>query len=321
MPQPREIAVIQPIRIAVVGLGKIAQDKHLPAIEGDPRFVLAAVASPHGQHEVAPSFDSLEALLASGLAFDAVALCTPPQVRQALARTAIEAGKAVMLEKPPGATLSEVESLRVLAEARGVTLYAAWHSRFAPGVAPAQAWLRDRVVRAVTIAWKEDVRIWHPGQAWIWRAGGLGVFDPGINALSIATAILPRPFALVEATLHVPENLQAPCQAELRFRDTAGALIQADFDFLQTGPQSWDITVETDAGPLRMAEGGAALWIDGAPIDLPPQIEPQTEYAGVYDAFAGLIAAGQSEVDLAPMRHVADAFMLGERVLAPAFVE
>ena len=45
--------------------------------------------------------------------------------------------------------------------------------------------MRERTIRTLTVAWKEDVRIWHPGQAWIWKAGGLGVFDPGINALSI----------------------------------------------------------------------------------------------------------------------------------------
>jgi D-galactose 1-dehydrogenase len=93
----------------------------------------------------------------------------------------------------------------------------------------------------VRIDWREDVRVWHPGQTWIWEAGGLGVFDPGINALSIATAILPRPFFLTGATLHVPENCQSPIQAELDFVDAAGAPIRAEFDFLQTGPQSWDI--------------------------------------------------------------------------------
>ncbi len=43
---------------------------------------------------------------------DAVAICTPPQVRHAIARDAIEAGKHVLLEKPPTATLSELEDLR-----------------------------------------------------------------------------------------------------------------------------------------------------------------------------------------------------------------
>ena len=53
-------------------------------------------------------------------ALDAVSLCQPPQVRYHAARLAIEAGKHVFLEKPPGATVSEVEDLKALAERKGV---------------------------------------------------------------------------------------------------------------------------------------------------------------------------------------------------------
>jgi D-galactose 1-dehydrogenase len=47
------------------------------------------------------------------------------------------------------------------------------------------------------------------------------------------------------------------------------------------------------------------------------QNEP-AEYAGVYTRFRELIGLGRSEVDVSPLRHVADAFMLGriERVEA-----
>ena len=46
---------------------------------------------------------------------------------------------------------------------------------------------------------------------------------------------------------------------------------------------------------------------------------PHAEYEPLYAHFAALIAARRSDVDLAPLRHVADAFMLGERVAAAAF--
>ena len=49
--------------------------------------------------------------------------------------------------------------------------------------------------------WKEDVTHWHPGQKWIWQAGGLGVFDPGINGLSILTRIMPHGIFLTGAEL------------------------------------------------------------------------------------------------------------------------
>ena len=37
-----------PQRIGVIGLGRIAVDQHLPAIEGDARFALAATVNPSG---------------------------------------------------------------------------------------------------------------------------------------------------------------------------------------------------------------------------------------------------------------------------------
>lgn len=48
-----------------------------------------------------------------------------PQMRFEDARLAIAAGKHVFLEKPPGATLSEIQILRELAREKGVTLFAA----------------------------------------------------------------------------------------------------------------------------------------------------------------------------------------------------
>ena len=308
---------VTPIRLALVGLGKIARDQHLPSIAADPRFDLVAIVSRNAELDGVAHFTALADLLASDVAVDAVSLCTPPQPRHALAHLALAAGKHVMLEKPPGATLSEVEDLRQAAAARSLTLQTTWHSRYAVGVEPAREWLAERAIKAVRINWKEDVRVWHPGQDWIWEAGGLGVFDPAINALSIATRILPRPFFLSKGVLHVPENKQSPIQAELDFRDAAGAPIRAELDFLQTGPQSWDIEVDTDDGQLKLSNGGAKLWIDGQLI----QEGPDREYPGLYDAFAKLIADGASDVDVSPLRHVADAFLLSERVAAPAFVE
>jgi len=40
---------------------------------------------------------------------------------------------------------------------------------------------------------------------------------------------------------------------------------------------------------------------------------PEAEYPGLYRRFVELVAAGTSDVDLAPLRLVADAFMLGSR--------
>lgn len=305
----------KPLKLALVGIGKIARDQHLPAIAAEAGFELAAAVSRNGRVEGVPNFTDIAALIESGPAIDAVSLCTPPVGRHRIAAQALSAGWHVMLEKPPGATLSEVHQLEGLAAGAGRSLFATWHSRHAAGVDAAGAWLADKQVRRVEIVWREDIRVWHPGQEWILAAGGLGVFDPGINALSIVTAILPGPLRLAEAKLVFPAGRGAPIAATLDMVHDEAAAVSADFDFRQTGPQSWDITIETDAGTLKLSDGGARLWIDG-------QEQPDDgigEYPALYRRFAELIAAGNSDCDLRPMTLVTDAFLLGERTETEPF--
>jgi D-galactose 1-dehydrogenase len=297
------------IRLAIVGLGKIAGDQHIPAIAGTDGIELAAIADPRDGIDGVAHFATLDQLLAEAPDIDAVAFCTPPQVRSALAAAALKAGKHVLLEKPPGATVSELDPLIATARQTGRTLFAAWHSRFAPAVEPARNFLADRQIKSVVVEWKEDVRVWHPGQAWIWEPGGLGVFDPGINALSILTRILPRPFFLTRSELSFPRNRAAPIAADLIFSDDMGTAIRAEFDWRQTGPQTWDIRVETDAGRLTLSSGGRRLVHDDRTL----VDEEKSEYRRIYRHFVELIDNGVSDVDLSPLVHVADAFLLGRR--------
>ena len=311
------VKATEPFKIAIAGVGKIARDQHVPSIARSADFTLAATISRHGTVDGVDAFTSMEEFLHRRPDIGVIALCVPPQVRFDLAWQALQAGRHVLLEKPPGATVAEVQALTELARDKGRTLFATWHSRFAPAVPSAKAWLSTRTFLQAEIVWKEDVRRWHPGQAWIWEAGGVGVFDPGINALSIMTEIMPLPARLVSAELDFPENRATPIAARLEFRDTLSAPISADFDWRQTGPQTWDITVATNDGEMQLSKGGAVMRVDGETI-----VEaPEAEYDGIYARFADLLKAGESEVDLTPLVHVADAFMLGRRLTVEPFDE
>ncbi len=295
--------------IALVGIGKIASDQHVPAIAGSDTFELAATASRHGSVEGVERYPDLAALLRARPDISCVSLCTPPHVRFADARAAVLAGRHVMLEKPPGATVAEVHELVDLAASRGLTLFTTWHSRCAAAVPAARNWLAGKTIRRVEIVWKEDVRRWHPGQEWIWGPGGLGVFDPGINALSILTAIFPRPLHLARAELSFPANRDTPIAADLIFSDAGRAEVTAQFDWRQEGPQTWEIRIACAEGEAVLADGGARLTVDGREV----VAGPDREYAGLYARFAELLETGASDVDLRPLVHVADAFMLGRR--------
>lgn len=301
------------MKLALAGIGKIALDQHLPALEASADWDLAATVSRHGRIEGVEAFPRIEAMLEARPEIGAVSLCLPPVPRFEAAQAVLRAGRHLMLEKPPGATLAEVHVLRDLAQAHGVTIFATWHSRMALAVAAAKRWLADRTVREGRITWREDLRKWHPGQDWILDAGGMGVFDPGINALSILTEILPARVHLKAAELDIPANRQAPIAARLALSHN----ITADFDFRQQGPQTWDMEFQTDAGPLALRMGGNVLEIDGRPAGGEASI--MGEYPALYARMADLVRRGASDLDLSPMVLVADAFLLGRRTLVEPF--
>lgn len=304
-----------PHKIAIVGVGKIAVDQHVPSINGNSDFELAATVSRNGSVEGIQAYKDLTAMLKERPDVSAVSLCMPPQFRYAYAVEAMRAGKHVLLEKPPGATISEVDSLQSIARETGVSLFATWHSRFAPAVEATRQALSATQIKSIEVIWKEDVRKWHPGQGWIWEAGGLGVFDPGINALSILTQIMPHALHLKSAELEFPANRETPIAASLAFQDHLNSNITAVFDWRQEGHQSWDIFAETDAGSFQLMEGGCKLLLDGRTVCE----GPEREYPNIYSRFAELLKTGESDVDISPLKHVADAFMLGKRVEVEPF--
>ena len=313
--------------LGIVGFGKIARDQHLPSVAETGGFHLAGLVSPHGAGADDPAFAHIPVfrcpvfrsqgeMLAALPHLDAVAICTPPGVRHDLAAEALRAGKHVLVEKPPTATVSELQSLVAEARRAGLTLFTAWHSQFNTVVDAARDRLAGTRVRHATVTWKEDVRRWHPGQDWIWEPGGFGVFDPGINALSILTRILPSPIHVRAAELLVPENRATPIAVTLSMSGPAVGTLTAEFDFRQEGEQTWTIALELEDGVrLDLTHGGTRLFVDGSPV----LAEPDTEYRRIYRHFRRLIDDGASDVDAAPLHLVADACLLARRRTTDAF--
>jgi predicted dehydrogenase len=306
------------IAVGIAGFGKIASTEHSIALAASSSFSLHSIADPIARAASVACFPDVEQMLAADGAPEVVAVCTPPQIRYRVAQHALRRGRHVLLEKPPAATAGEVEALEQLARRHGRTLFCAWHSRFAPAVAPARQWLSLRRVRRVRIEWREDVRDWHPGQQWIWKPGGFGVFDPGVNALSVATELLPQAFFLSDAVLHYPENCETPIAASLTFSDIDALEMTAAFDWLHTGQPQREIEIETDdGGQLQLSDSGRRLTINGTEIPL----GPQEEYRELYLHLHRLIADARCDADIRPLRLVIDALARGRKEKGAPFRE
>lgn len=111
-------------RVALVGLGAIGLDAHLPALLRSDRLALVAVAdpSPARQELVASKtsgvavHDDLEAVLATER-LDGVVLATPPWVTPKLVIRAARAGLGVLAEKPVATSIGAAGRYDVLSAA------------------------------------------------------------------------------------------------------------------------------------------------------------------------------------------------------------
>jgi len=300
---------MKPIRIAIIGYGKIAADQHVPSIKANARFELAATSSRSGQG-VARTFTDWRELIHNVEGLEAVAITTPPGPRFEIARECIAAGLHCLLEKPPTTGLAEIADLDCFAQAKGLSLFTTWHAQHHSTVDAAANALAGKRIKSMDIHWHEDVHKWHPGQKWIWEAGGFGVFDPGINALSIATRIFPGGLFVQAAELRVPENAQTPIAADIRFSSPqADGPLRASLDWRRSEGEEWTISVETtDGTSLRLESGGAKLVLNGETRG----DDGIGEYPDIYRTFVDLIDERKSLVDVAPFRLVADCLLLAK---------
>ncbi|HSQ99756.1 MAG TPA: Gfo/Idh/MocA family oxidoreductase [Sphingomicrobium sp.] len=303
------------IRIAIIGYGKIAEDQHVPSIEKNERFQLVASSSRSGQG-IGAKFADWRELIRGVDGLEAVAITTPPGPRYTIARECIEAGLHCLLEKPPTAGLAEIADLDSLARAKSVTLFTTWHAQHHSTVDAAAKALAGKRVKSMQIHWHEDVHKWHPGQQWIWEPGGFGVFDPGINAFSIATKIFPGPLLVQSADLSIPKDAQTPIAADVTFYspEADGPLV-ASLDWRRTEGEEWTIAIEAaDGTTIRLEDGGSRLILNGqSSLD-----HGVGEYPDIYRNFVDLIDERRSLVDVAPLRLVADCLLIGRRRIVEA---
>ena len=86
-----------------------------------------------------------------------------------------------------------------------------------------------------------------------------------------------------------------------------GLPIHVEFDFRQTPPQTWDIRIETDSGPLVLSGGGAQMSDgDNGVVDAMKE-----EYPSLSRQFVELAGRSECDVHHAPLQIVAAPSLLG----------
>lgn len=307
-------------QMALIGCGEIARKQHarfLQSRDNDTGLRLVATADPHN---TLPGFSGTHypdprAMLAAEPGLTAVSITSPTATHFAVAKEALLMGRHVLLEKPPTATLDELKQLERIAAEQRVVLVTSFHACHNAAVRQ----LRDIYSRRsspehIAIEWREDFERWHAGQAWPWRPGGFGVFDSGINALSILCHVLPDiEFRVEHAQFRVPEGAATPASVEMHL-SWDGGTGEVAFEWRKGGSDDvWDMSVlgADEAGKIDMLclRDVRTLLKDSTVLVTSSNDE---EYAGVYLDFSRAIDAGIPRVSLKEMRIIEDAAMIAE---------
>ena len=145
---------VPPVRVAVIGVGAMGSRwaRALSEHPGVEVSVVSDVREDAGRtvaNDLSARFVADARDAAAHPDVDAVAVCTPEHLHVEPALAAIDAGKAVMVEKPLAATVAGSEAIRDRATACGVPLLAGHILRFEPRYAAARDAIAAGTIGAV----------------------------------------------------------------------------------------------------------------------------------------------------------------------------
>jgi predicted dehydrogenase len=152
------------LRIGVLGCGQIAQAAHFEACRRARNAELYAICDVAEDlltrmaivHEPKVAYRDYDQMLADS-AVDAVIVAIADQFHVAAAWRAIEAGKHVLVEKPLGVSVEEVEELRTLVHGTGLVLQVGTMKRFDPGIVFARRFIAEEMGQLLALkAWYCD---------------------------------------------------------------------------------------------------------------------------------------------------------------------
>jgi predicted dehydrogenase len=143
--------MVDPVRLALVGCGRIAQVAHLPAVEKAEGVELVAVSDPSGA--VARSVARRRGVAAytdqgsvwADASVEAVIIAAPDRFHHRLATEALTAGRHVLVEKPLASTVAQAEDLVGLVDRTGLTLQVGAMKRHDQGVRYAGRFIAERL--------------------------------------------------------------------------------------------------------------------------------------------------------------------------------
>ncbi len=240
--------LMSPVKIGIVGCGRIARTVHVPIVSRMPRVELAALADPDAQRleeamrkapHARPFRDYRELLALADL--DAVVICLPNAKHAEAAVMALQRGKHVYLEKPIAMSLKEGREILDAWRSSGLVGMIGYHLRFNKLYLAARreiqsGGLGDLVgVRSVFSTSARDRPAWQQRRA----TGGGALLDLACHHIDLVRFLFGREIQQVYADVH--SHLTEGDSVGLAMRLSGGLLVQSFFSMASVEEDRFEI--------------------------------------------------------------------------------
>ncbi|WP_295810095.1 Gfo/Idh/MocA family oxidoreductase [uncultured Nitratireductor sp.] len=231
---------LETIRWGIVGTGTMAEQfardltlsrgAALAAVSARGLEKANAFAARHGD---SVSAHATYAALLGDSAVDAVYIATPNDTHFAIAQTAIESGKAVLVEKPLVTTSADAAKLEALAAGRDVFLMEAMWTRFLPAIAKTKSLIERGAIGDVTRL-SGTLAFHHPyepeSRFYSKARGGGAMLDLGVYGISLARFLLGEPMKVIGEWRAAPTGVDMSASVTLVFNREVEAHFSCAFD-------------------------------------------------------------------------------------------
>ncbi len=270
-------------KIAVVGLGGMAQLVHLPILSKLKNVDIVSVAeinknrlnSVADKFNIKQKFTDYRELLAKS-DFAAAVIATPTNTHHDIAIDFLKAGKHVLIEKPIARNFSEAKKIEEAAQKHNCVIMVGMNLRFRPDAMLLKSLVNSGELGEIFYIKCGWLRKQSSEQKWFLKkseAGGGVILDLGINLLDLSLWLLNFPdiqSVSVKKFHHNTKNVE----------DSAVGFIRCKNDSVINFDVSWSLHSETDGFKLTAfgSKGTAHLnpltayrRIDSTQIDLTPK--------------------------------------------------
>ena len=236
-------------KVAIIGLGSIAQIMHLPALKQLDEVDIVAICDKDlpkaknisTKHNIKECYKDVDEMLKESPEIEAVIIVVPTDVHRNISKKCLEAGKDVFVEKPIAINFSEARDIVDTAEKCNRKLMVGMNTRFRNDAMLQRSFVKGKEIGEVYYVKTGWLKAQSSSQRWFLekeKAGGGVFFDNGIAMLDLGLWMLDFPEVKSVTAINYYHNTKSVEDSNfslIKFKNGSSMTIEVSWNFIGEG--------------------------------------------------------------------------------------